>query len=107
VSPARGTAVPVTFFGRTTMVPAGAATLGLLTGAALLPGYLRRVRGGRYEAHIGMPLQAISSGDREADVQRLTQHVMTALEAMISERPAQWYMFRPFWPALPAVEGDV
>jgi hypothetical protein len=28
---------------------------------------------------------------------------MAALERMIHERPAQWYMFRPFWPEAPAL----
>lgn len=89
--------VSIEFFGRRTMVPAGAATLAILTGAPLLPGYVRRRRDGRYEGAIGLPIYP-KAGDREAEVRRLTQAAMSALEVVIRERPAQWYMFRPFWP---------
>jgi len=85
------------FFGQRTMVPAGAATLALLTGAPIVPCYLRRV-GHRYEGRIDQPIPAVSTGDRAADVQRLTQQAMNAVERMVRERPAQWYMFRQFWP---------
>ena len=89
--------VEVVFFGQRTMVPAGAATLALLTGAPIVPCYLRRV-GDRYEGRMDQLIPAVSTGDRAADVQRLTQQAMNAVERMVRERPAQWYMFRQFWP---------
>ncbi|GAC1397338.1 MAG: hypothetical protein NVSMB65_16300 [Chloroflexota bacterium] len=90
--------VEVTFFGRPTMVPAGAATLALLTGAPILPGYLRRVRGAHYESRMGDAIAPVATGDRAADVQRLTQQFMAQIELMVRERPSLWYMFRSFWP---------
>ncbi|HEY3063911.1 MAG TPA: hypothetical protein VGL99_33490, partial [Chloroflexota bacterium] len=48
--------VPVTFFGRATRVPGGAATLALRTGSPVVPAALvRNPHGSGYLAHIGPP----------------------------------------------------
>lgn len=92
-----GSGVPVRFFGAWTRVPSGAATLALRTGASLIAACV--VRAGRgYEVHISPPLQVERSGDPQADIQALTQRVMSALEQFIRHHPDQWFMFRPMWP---------
>src|SRR5919206_408206 len=53
--PADGDGIAVQFFGRRTTVPAGAATLAAMTGAALVPTYLVRRRDGGYDGHILPP----------------------------------------------------
>jgi KDO2-lipid IV(A) lauroyltransferase len=89
--------IPVTFFGRTARVPAGAATLALRAGAAILPAVLVRRPGG-YTAHFGEPLLA-SPGRRHSpeEVQATMQGIMTWLEGIVRRYPDQWYMFRPMW----------
>ncbi len=92
-----GSGVAVRFFGAWTRVPPGAATLALRTGASLIAACV--VRAGRgYEVHISPPVQVERSGDLQADIQALTQRVMTALEQFIRQHPDQWFMFRPMWP---------
>jgi KDO2-lipid IV(A) lauroyltransferase len=92
--------VPVCFFGRTTRVPTGAATLALRTGSPVLPAALLHDPAGLgYVAYIGEPIRT-EPGRRSAnEVRELTQRIMGWLEGIIREYPDQWYMFRPMWPA--------
>ncbi len=98
VGPSEG--VPVTFFGKRCYVPGGIAQIALKTGAAILPGYARYDDKYSETYYVGaMPLIIPeSTGDREADVIRLTQRMYDALEAVMREYPDQWAMFRRFWP---------
>jgi len=88
--------VPVTFFGRTTRVPGGAATLALRTGSPVVPAALVRNPGGNgYLAHIGPPI--VGQGD-DGDVEMVMQRIMSWLEGIIRRYPDQWFMFRQMWP---------
>ena len=91
--------IPVTFFGRTARVPAGAATLALRAGAAILPAVVvRRPHARGYVAQFGEPLLT-SPGRRHTpeEVQAVMQRIMTWLEGVVRRYPDQWYMFRPMW----------
>jgi KDO2-lipid IV(A) lauroyltransferase len=89
--------VPVRFFGATTRVPGGAATLALRAGARVVAAATVRTRDG-FEAHISPLIDFEPSGDAARDVQEITQGVMTWLEALIRRHPDQWFMFRNMWP---------
>jgi KDO2-lipid IV(A) lauroyltransferase len=92
--------VPVTFFGRTTRVPGGAATLALRTGSPVVPAALvRDPRGSGYLAHIGPPIV----GD---DASMVMQSIMNWLEGIIRRYPDQWFMFRQMWPQEPVLHVD-
>jgi len=98
--PLRDGGVAVSFFGRATRVPSGAATLALRTGALVLPAALVHApNGAGYIGYLGAPLASAGAGRSAQDVQALAQQIMTWLEAVIREYPDQWYMFRPMWPA--------
>jgi lauroyl/myristoyl acyltransferase len=94
----QGTAV--TFFGRKTYVPSGPAALALKSGAAIVPGFVWY--GQRNELYVRAfpPIfpQESKGEQRVHEIARLTQLMYDALEEMIREYPAQWYMFRQFWP---------
>jgi KDO2-lipid IV(A) lauroyltransferase len=88
--------VPVTFFGRPTRVPGGAATLALRTGSPVVPAALVRDPGGTgYLAHIGPPIV----GNKGDDASIVMQNVMSWLEGIIRRYPDQWFMFRQMWPS--------
>jgi lauroyl/myristoyl acyltransferase len=88
--------VPVTFFGRSTRVPAGAATLALRTGSPVVPAALvRDPHGSGYLAHIGPPIVG-AKGD---DASVVMQGIMSWLEGIIRLYPDQWFMFRQMWPS--------
>jgi KDO2-lipid IV(A) lauroyltransferase len=91
--------IPVTFFGRTAYVPAGAATLALRAGAAILPAAIvRRPHERGYVAHFGEPLLATPGRHHSPEeVQATMQRIMTWLEGIVRRYPDQWYMFRPMW----------
>lgn len=88
----------VQFLGRQTRVPAGAATLALRTGAMIVPAVIVR-DGDQFRAHVGEPIRPEKSGDRSADVQVMTQCIMSRLEGWIRQYPEQWFMFRDMWPS--------
>ncbi len=90
--------VTVTFFGRTTRVPGGAATLALRTGSPVVPAALvRDPDGSGYLAHIGEPIVG-RGDDNTADVEMVMQRIMSWLEGVIRAYPDQWFMFRQMWP---------
>ncbi|MBF6592021.1 MAG: hypothetical protein IVW57_16045 [Ktedonobacterales bacterium] len=99
VPPSEG--VPVTFFGQTCYVPGGIAALALKSGAAIVPGYCRYDPdySETYYVHAGPVIFPDATGDKAADIQRLTQRMFDALEGVVRRFPEQWEMFRAFWPA--------
>ena len=93
----------VEFFGETTTLPGGAATLALRTGAPILP--IGVYFTDRLDGHLGYVRPPIPV-EREAkrlrdDVQRITQLVAHELEILIRRAPSQWHMFQPNWPSDP------
>lgn len=94
--------VPVTFFGESTTLPAGPATLGLRTGAAVLPvGVYFTDRYNGHHAVVRPPLPAERQGGLRADVGRMTQLLAGELEYLIRRAPEQWHLFQPNWPSDP------
>lgn len=96
-----GSGVEVEFFGETTTLPAGPATLALRTGAPLLPAaiYFEGVDGHR--AVVRPPLDLSRTGRFREDVHRVTQAVAHELEELIRVAPQQWHLLQPNWPSDP------
>jgi phosphatidylinositol dimannoside acyltransferase len=95
--------VEVEFFGERTTLPAGPATLGLRTGAPVLPTAVY-FTGRRRPSHFGLvrpPLDLTRTGDLRDDVARVTQDLAHELEVLIRRHPSQWHMFQPNWPSDP------
>ena len=98
--------VEVEFFGERTTLPAGPATLGLRTGAPVLPtavyfddrylGHHAIVRGPLDTTRTEQPLRD--------DVARVTQDLAHELEWLIRRAPDQWHMFQPNWPSDPGYD---
>lgn len=92
--------IPVRMFGSWTTLPAGPATLAAKTSSMIMPVAVRRQDGGRtfhvepFEA-FGVPSSA------PADLLAATQRIADCLERAIAAAPAQWYSFKPMWPATP------
>lgn len=94
-----GTGVEVEFFGETTTLPAGPATLALRTGAPLLPTAVF-FRGDGHFAKVQPPLVVERSGGRlRDDIARVTQQIAVALEELIAIAPDQWHLQQPNWPS--------
>jgi KDO2-lipid IV(A) lauroyltransferase len=87
----------VTFFGHPARMPVGPAMLAILAQVPLLVATIRRSGRDRFVARIDL-VEHEPSGDRRADVTRLTQRVSDLLAAHIAEAPEQWWgSFQPIW----------
>ena len=95
--------IPVDFFGETTTLPAGPATLSLRTGAPVLPVgvYFTTTRYDGHHAVVRPPLPNNRLGGLREDVTRVTQALAYELEFLIRRSPEQWHLFQPNWPSDP------
>lgn len=96
-----GTGILVDFFGRPARIPTGPAAIALRRGAPLLPVCVFRLPDDTYVAEGWEPIWARSSGDREADIRRLTEQLVRHLERIIRAHPEQWHMPHRIWEGSP------
>jgi len=88
---------PTTFFGATTHLPTGPASLALTSGRPLLVAACRRVGPERFTARAWL-IEPELSGDRRADAAALTEAMARRMEEAIAEAPEQWFAaFQPIW----------
>ena len=101
------TGVDVEFFGETTTIPAGPATLSLRTAAPILPTAVYFTD--RTDGHLGIvrpPVDITRSGEGlRSDVHRVSQALADELEYLIRRAPSQWHLFQPNWPSDPGYDG--
>ena len=101
----RSDGIPVRLFDAWTALPAGPATLAAKTGSVILPCINTRLPDGRMHVRFG-ELITVASSD-PAELQRATQRIADALAEMIRPDPADWYSFKPIWPATVAESDDL
>lgn len=77
------------------VLPAGAATLALRTGARLVPCGLVRTSNTTFQGIIGKPIEYRTTGKVAEDIRGLTQNAIQALEDMARSFLDQWYVFHP------------
>lgn len=94
----KGRGVEVEFFGETTTLPPGPATLALRTGAPLFPCGCYFTDGGHHIV-VREPIAVPEDGTRAEKIQRITQELAYELEAIIREAPTQWHLVQPNWPS--------
>jgi lauroyl/myristoyl acyltransferase len=79
------------------LLPAGAATLAMRSGARLLPCGLIRTSNTTFQGIIGKPIEYDPTGKISDDVRNLTQNTVLALEEMTRQFVDQWYIFHPLF----------
>jgi len=92
----------VEFFGRPAATTTVAAALALKTGCALVPARTVPLPDGRYRLIYDPPLRVSVTGDRAADIARITQQVVSHLEGWIREQPQLWLWLHRRWKTQPA-----
>jgi KDO2-lipid IV(A) lauroyltransferase len=93
---ADGTWVP--FFGRPASTTPAPALLALRTGAPIVMGYGCRLTGlYKFEAFCDEPIYAKPSGDRAADIVRVTAEITRRIETYVRAHPDQWLWMHRRW----------
>jgi Kdo2-lipid IVA lauroyltransferase/acyltransferase len=91
----------VEFFGRPAATTTVAAALALKTGCAIVPCHLDLLPDGRYQAVYEPPLVWTPSGDRDADIARITQELARRTESWVLAIPDQWLWIHRRWKTRP------
>jgi KDO2-lipid IV(A) lauroyltransferase len=91
--------VEVVFFGETTTLPPGPATLALRTGAPLLPVASYYDGDDGYRVVIRPAIPFATEGTRTEKVRTMTQALAVEMESLIRAAPRQWHLVQPNWPS--------
>ncbi|MDF1597530.1 MAG: phosphatidylinositol mannoside acyltransferase [Acidimicrobiia bacterium] len=94
-----GRGVEVEFFGEMTTLPGGAISIGIRTGAPVIPvgTYFRDGRG--HHIIVGRPIDIPSEGSMDERVAGGVRELAAAFEALIRRAPEQWHLLQPNWPS--------
>jgi KDO2-lipid IV(A) lauroyltransferase len=95
-----GTGIELPFFAGRRSIPRGPATLALRTGAVLLVGYFVLNPGQGKKPYLGViepPVEYASTGNRDRDVNRLTEILTDRLCRAIQTYPDQWFVYNSEW----------
>jgi len=92
----------VEFFGRPAATTPALGLLHLRTGAPLIPVFAVPRPGDGYRCRYGPPVDVPLSGDRDADVLRITQACTRVLEEEIRAHPSLWLWMHRRWKTQPS-----
>lgn len=95
--------VPVKFFNRDVGFPIGPHLLAFVSGAPLFLLFTYKERKGGHQIMLSGPrrVKASSRSERHEAIRASAQDYADALETMVRRHPFQWYIFEPFFRALP------
>ena len=91
----------VEYFGRPAATTTVVAALVLKTGCAVVPAHSEVLPDGRYRMIYDPPLSWTPSGDRDADIRRITQDVTRQIEKWVRRAPEQWLWTHRRWKTRP------
>jgi lauroyl/myristoyl acyltransferase len=92
-----GTGRMFDFFGHPARIPTGPVEISLRRGTPILPVCVFRLPDDRLKA-VGLPpILEPPTGDRSADVERVTSRLLRDLEGFIREHPDQWHLPHRIW----------
>lgn len=91
----------VPFYGYPASTATGPAVFALKTGAAIVPTFCLREADGTHTMKAWPPIYPQSTGDRNADIVRLTAEVTRIIELQIRERPELWCWLHNRWKLQP------
>jgi lauroyl/myristoyl acyltransferase len=92
-----GTGIIIDFFGRPASIPEGPAAIALRKGTPLLPVTVYRLPDDTFQAVGYPPIFADPTGDRPADIRRVTGELVRRLEKLIRDHPEQWHVPHRIW----------
>lgn len=99
----RGIFVP--FFGRPSSTTPTLAAMALKTGAAVVPVFSVPQPDGSYAVTYEREIDIEDTGDREADVYRITAHCTAIIERWVRKHPDVWLWMHRRWKTIPGKRG--
>ncbi len=91
--------VSVTFLGRQAWFLRTPIVMASLTGAPLVPCFIRRLGGGRFSALPGPPVVVQRGVPRDVAIQCAAQEIADQLAEQVRSHPECWYHFYRYWDA--------
>lgn len=92
------TGIPVPFFGRDAMTAPAIAELALKAGCPVIPAYVVRLKGARFQIFVEPPIHLEDTGNRERDVLAAMTMINAKIESWIRARPDHWFWVHKRWP---------
>lgn len=86
----------ISFFGRDALVPKGAASFSLRTGAPIVPCFVIREKSDRFRYVFERPILPPAKGTQNA-IRGLMNTSIKIIEQYIKRHPDQWYVFGKVW----------
>ena len=93
----QGNGLKINFFGEVTLLPVGAVSLALRTGAAIVPIFGVHQSNNRYSIYIEPPLRLSGNGNRSHSVRAGLEKLTAIMERYIRQYPEQWVVLEPIW----------
>ncbi|MBL7115826.1 MAG: lysophospholipid acyltransferase family protein [Kiritimatiellae bacterium] len=87
----------VSFLGGEANVGAGMATFARIAGVPILPCYMTREGWSHHRFHVLTPVIPDPERNKIEDIQRMTQEVLTQVDAVIRAQPDQWFWHNRRW----------
>lgn len=87
----------VDFFGRPACTGKGLAVMAMRSSAPVIAIFPARQKDGRYKAIVKPPMEAVCTGDYDADILTNTQRFTKVIEDIVREYPQQWFWFHQRW----------
>jgi len=92
-----GPGIPADFFGERVRFPRGPFLVAMLTGAPIVPTFIRYAADYSFESSIHPPIEVASTGDRERALAAAVQQWASVLEAEVRAHPTQWFTFYDYF----------
>ena len=94
-----GPGIAATFFGERILFPRGPFLVAMLTGAPVVPTFIRYTSDYGFEASVHPPIEVPASGDRERHLAQAAQRWASVLEEEVRAHPTQWFTFYDYFAA--------
>jgi len=89
--------IEIEFFGKKTRVPKGPAALSIKMKCPIVPGFLTRIKGGKFLLIFEPPILPTITGNKEKNLEKLARQALGVVEKHISAHLSQWLNFQPIW----------
>jgi KDO2-lipid IV(A) lauroyltransferase len=104
---ARTEALSLRFLGRPANIAGGTGLMAYLSGAAVLPCRVVRTVLDRHEVEVLDEILVERSGEKAAEIERITRRALDALSAEVLKAPEQYFWFNRRWVLEPLASSDV